>query len=264
MGASQVQEHEYGPFRLTAAWFSRGEVLERHTHERVTFGVMLEGGFDLLIGGRRLECPAGTVFTEPAGERHANEIGTAGARVLVTQPDPGEDFPPSCVRLLDRVNHFRSGAIDRIARRLVHELLEPDEITPLESQALALEMLATASRLELTKSLRGTSPAWLLRVEELIHDRFRESVTIEELADGAGVHPAHLTRVFRERYGTSPGRYLRRLRLEWAAERLSCGTESVSRVALEAGFADQAHFTRAFRRHWGVPPARYRRLRTST
>ena len=93
LGAREAQEHEYGPFRLTAASFPEGEVLERHTHERVTFAVMLEGSFDLLIGGRRLECPAGTVFTEPAGELHANEIGNDGARVLVTQPDIGEEFP---------------------------------------------------------------------------------------------------------------------------------------------------------------------------
>lgn len=261
MGARAARESEYGPFRFTAAAFPAGEVLERHTHERVTFAVMLDGGFDLLIGGRRLACPAGTVFTEPAGETHENRIGTGGARVLVTQPAPDVEFPAPCTRLLDRVSHLENEAISRIARRLARELREPDEVTPLESQALALEMLATAARLELTRARQAAPPAWVRRVEELIHDRFRESVTIDELAGEAGVHPAHLTRVFRERHGTSPGRYLRKLRLVWAAERLTASREPISRIALQAGFADQAHFTRAFRRHWGVPPGRYRGLR---
>lgn len=263
MGAREAREVEYGPFRFTAASFPAREVLERHTHDRVTFAVMLDGGFDLLIGGKRLQCPAGTVLTEPAGEFHANEIGTGGARVLVTQPDPGADFPASCRRLLDRVNHFASDAISRLARRLVRELEAPDDVTPLETQALALEMLATAARLEQARSLSAGAAGWLRRVEELIHDGFRRPLTIDALAVAAGVHPAHLTRVFRKRYGSTPGQYQRRLRVEWAAERLATCDEPLSRVALQAGFADQAHFTRAFRRHWGVPPGRYRRLRAN-
>lgn len=261
LGARDAREVDYGPFRFTTAAFPPGEVLERHTHDRVTFAVMLDGSFDLLIRGRRLGCPPSTVLTEPAGEAHANDMGTRGARVLVTQPDPAADFPVPCARLLDRVNHFESVAIRRLAERLARELATPDDVTPLETQALALEMLAVAARFERARSLHASPPTWLCRVEELIHDRFREPLTIEALAEAAGVHPAHLSRVFRARHGTSPGRYLRRLRLEWAAERLARGTDSVSQVAFQAGFADQAHFTHAFRRHWGAPPGRYRASR---
>jgi AraC family transcriptional regulator len=257
MGARHARESEAGPFRLTDARFPAGERLDRHSHDRVTFAVMLEGSFDLLIGGRRLACPAGTVFTEPAGESHANQIGTLGAHVVVTQPDPALDLPRPCARLLDGIGHFESAAITRLGRRLGRELSRPDDLTPLESQALVFEMLALAGRLD-RDGARGAPPAWLRRVEALIHDRFRECLHVTDLAREAGVHPAHLARAFRARLGTSPGQYLRRLRLEWAAERLSGGNDPVSRVALQAGFADQAHFTRCFRRHWGTTPARYR------
>jgi AraC family transcriptional regulator len=260
MGSRDAREREFGPFRLTEARFPPGERLERHTHERVTFAVMLDGSFDLQIGGQRLPCLAGTVFTEPAGETHANAIGSGGAHVLVTQPDPAAEFPPACTRLLDRVSHFDSQAVARIGRRLARELRHPDDLTPLEAQALALEMLAMAARLTRANDQRGEPPAWFRRVEALIHDRFRESLQVDDLAKEAGVHPAHLTRVFRARHGTSPGQYLRRLRIEWAAEQLATGSEPLSHIALRAGFADQSHFTRAFGRHWGVSPARYRTL----
>ncbi|HUF67939.1 MAG TPA: AraC family transcriptional regulator [Longimicrobiales bacterium] len=261
MGARDAREHEFGPWHLIDARFPAGERLERHTHERVTFAVMLAGSFDLLIGGKRLSCLPGTVFTEPAGEVHANAIGSGGAHVLVMQPDPAAEFPRTCAHLLDRVSHFDSAAIARLGRRMARELSRPDDLTPLECQALALEMLARAGRLEQARVRSGNAPAWLERVASLIHDRFREPVSIDDLASEAGVHPAHLTRVFRDRYGTSPGQYVRRLRLEWAAERLCSGKEPLSRVALQAGFADQAHFTSAFKRHWGLPPGRYRALR---
>ena len=258
MGAREARESELGPVRLTHARFPAGERLGRHTHDRATFAVMLRGSFDLVIGGRRLACPAGTVVTEPAGESHANDIGSLGARVMVTQPDPAFELPCPCSRLLERIAHFDSPGITALARRLARELSEPDDLTPLEARALALEMLALAGRLEQAETRRRDPPAWLRRVEALIHDRFREPLLVDELAGEAGVHPAHLTRVFRRLLRTSPGQYVRQLRLEWAAERLAAGTEPVSHVALQAGFADQPHFTRAFRRHWGVTPGRYR------
>jgi AraC family transcriptional regulator len=261
MGAREAREHDVGPFQLVDARFPAGERLERHTHERATLAVMLGGSFDLLIGGKRLACPPGTVLTEPAGESHANAIGAGGAHVLVAQPDPAAELPRACVRVLDGVNHFEGPAIARLGRRLSRELRDPDELTPLESHALALEMLALAGRMELARARSGDPPGWFRRVEQLVHDRFREPIRIEEVASEAGVHPAHLTRVFRSRYGTSPGRYVRRLRLEWAAQQLVTGTDPLGRVALRAGFADQAHFTRAFRRHWGLPPGQYRALR---
>ncbi len=74
-----------------------------------------------------------------------------------------------------------------------------------------------------------------------------------------GVHPDHLARAFRLRFGAPIGSYLRRLRLDWAAMRLETGDEGISAVALRAGFADQSHFTRTFKRHTGLTPQAYRR-----
>ena len=262
MGSVGATTRNAGPFAVTDARFPAGAHLSAHTHERVTFAVMVAGSFDLVISGRRLPCPAGTVFTEPGGERHENAVGTGGAHVVVVQPDPSVAFPSACARMLDRVTHLRHDGLSHLALRLARELRYPDAVTPLEIQAVAYEMLAAAARLaERDVPVDADAPAWFARVEELMHDRFREPLRLEELANEAGVHPSHLARVFRGRYGASPGAYLRRLRLEWAADRLAASDAGVSTVALEAGFADQSHFTRAFRRCYGVPPAQYRRMR---
>ena len=81
---------------------------------------------------------------------------------------------------------------------------------------------------------------------------------LHALAADAGVHPAHLTRAFRRRFGRSIGSYLRLVRLEWAAHRLATSEDLLADVAGVAGFADQSHFTRLFRQHFGCTPARYR------
>lgn len=260
-GSPSFRTMEAGDFKVTDAWFPAGEYLERHAHERRVLAVMLDGSFDLVFHGRRLDCSPSTVFTEPGGESHANAIGSGGARVLVLQPSNDMELEGPCSLMLDRINHFRDGVLAGLARNLGRELREPDDVTGLAIQALALEMLVRcARRIEAGRDDRAP-PSWFRRVEEIVHDRFRDGLRIDGLAEAAGVHPAHVARVFREQYGVPVGTFIRRLRLEWATTQLVCSDMPISTIAYRAGFADQSHFTRAFRRARGVPPGRYRSAR---
>ena len=264
MGSQRFTTVELDGFWLTDAWFPPGAALPMHVHERSTFAVMLEGSFDLDFPGKpAMPCPPGTVFTEPAVERHSNRIGDAGAHVLVLQPDPlrAELFRP-CVALLDRANHFADARVGAIAVELLREMRRGDEVAPLAMEALGLEILATAARLQRPGG-RGRRaphpPAWLERARELVHARFRERLRASEVADEVSVHPVHLSRNFREHYGVPLSSYIRRLKLEWVAEQLVSSDEPISNLALRAGFSDQSHLTRRFKRRFGVTPARYRR-----
>jgi AraC family transcriptional regulator len=213
------------------------------------------------VGDRTLACPAGTVLTQPAGKRHANRIAPDGARGVVLQFDTADGvLPARCLALLDRINHFRDGPIAAAAWSLARELAAPDDVTPLAIEGLVLEILAEAARLDQHFGrLHGELPSWLIRSTELVHARFREHLRIDDIADVAGVHPAHLAAVFRRVHRMPLGSYVRRLRVDWAADRLIGTNNPISAIAAEAGFADQAHLTRWFRRVTGVTPAAYRR-----
>lgn len=263
-GSPRFRIRSSGDFQVTSAWFPPGAFLDRHAHDRRVFAVMLRGSFDLVFGGREYDCTPSTVFTEPGGESHANAIGSAGADVIVIQPGNEAELGDLCDRMLDRPNHFRCGAIAALACRLQLELREPDEVSDLAIQSLALEMLVTATRRSTTERSPGAPPSWFGRVEEMVHDRFTERLRLSELAEEAGVHPSHVTRVFRQHYGVSVGEFVRNLRLEWATTRLVSTDQSISSIALQAGFADQSHFTRAFRRAKGSPPGSFRNSRRGT
>lgn len=263
MGSPRSRSTEVGGLLLTHVWFPAGAVLASHVHERAVMGTMVRGSFDLRICGRTRDCSADTVLIEPGGERHENRIGSAGAEVVVVQPAPERELPLECRRLLDRPGHFRDARIAGLARRMTGEFEQRDDLGRLSLEGLALEMLALAGGRERADRLNGSPPPWLARVCEVIHDRFLDGLTIEALAREAGVHPAHLTRVFRRHRGASLGSYIRSLRLDWAAVRLRGTEEPLARIALRAGFADQSHFTRAFRRRTGTTPARYREDRRS-
>ncbi len=120
-------------------------------------------------------------------------------------------------------------------------------------------MLVSLARVS-AAGIRRTPP-WLHRAQELLHDRFADSLRTGEIAKEVAVHPAHLARAFRGCFGVSMGAYVRRLRLEWAAMKLAHSERSLAELALAAGFADQSHFTRAFKRYSGLTPRAYRRTR---
>lgn len=267
MGSDNHRELEAGGFQITRAEFPTGAVLEPHTHDRSTFAVILDGGFDLrftspAIRRRELPCGPATIFSEPAGEKHSNHIFDDGAAVVVIQPDPRrEDLFRFCDQLLDRVNHFRHAAIQGLARRLAREVMAPDDVSPLAAEALALQMLVAATRLDAKVRLGPPPPGWMRRAEEVLHERFRERLTIAAIAREVGVHPAHLAACFREVHRMPLGSYLRRLRVQWAADRLARGDEPIADIAFRAGFSDQAHLTRAFKRETGWTPARFRKGR---
>lgn len=261
MGSPRFTTVELDGFRVMEAWFPPGEVLRRHVHDRTVFAVMLEGSFEDRMGRRAYDCGPSTVFTEPAGEPHENRIERAGAHVLVVQPDPrrAEELRPVSAAL-DRIHHFRHGGIAGLAREVGRELRAADPAAPAQLEALVLEMLATAARPEIPGPA-PTPPDWLERARERIHATFRDSPTVAEIAAAAGVHRVHLAREFRAHYHVPIGTYVRRLRLEWSAAQLVEDRDSITAIALRAGFADQSHFTHAFRKYLGVPPGAYRRRR---
>lgn len=88
--------------------------------------------------------------------------------------------------------------------------------------------------------------------------RSGERVTLDEVAAAAHCSPYHLTRVFHEVTGAPVRRYLSRLRLRLALDRIAQGERDITRIALDSGFFDHSHFTNAFRREFGAPPSAFR------
>lgn len=260
LGSPRFRTADHGGFLVSDIWFPPGLELPPHYHDRTVVAVTLSGGWDSVMDGRPRASTPGMLLTEPAGQRHGNHFGRSGARVLIIQPDSvtRAETLRACGRLLTEINHVQAPLPHTLARRLSAEIRHPDATAPLAIEALALELLASAVRIEGRASGRGGPPLWLRRVIDYLQAHVLDPPDLATLTGIAGVHPAHLLRTFRRYQGLSLPSYARRLRLDWAAERLASTDAPIAEIALAAGFADQSHFTRAFRRQMGAPPARFR------
>jgi AraC family transcriptional regulator len=145
-----------------------------------------------------------------------------------------------------------------IARRVYQEFRRMDDAAPLAIEGLLLELLAVLSRRRSEDLPEGSAP-WVGEARDLLHADITSRPTLAELAEAVGVHPVTLARTFRRTFGCTVGEYLRRLRIERAAEQLVSGELPLAEIALVAGFADQSHFSNVFRRHTGMSPSAFRR-----
>lgn len=87
-----------------------------------------------------------------------------------------------------------------------------------------------------------------------------DAVTLDKLAEVAGLSKYHFLRQFSQVVGMTPGAYLRTLRLCHAARLLRSTTRPIVDIALAVGFSDHPSFSRAFARYLGLTPSEYRRL----
>jgi transcriptional regulator GlxA family with amidase domain len=104
----------------------------------------------------------------------------------------------------------------------------------------------------------------LREVLDVIGKQLDGDLGIAALAARAGVSQRHLTRLFVKHLGQTPGRYVRTVRTEAAAQLLLTTTLPLSRVAVRCGFASAEALRQAFAQRYGVSPSHYRATQTST
>jgi AraC family transcriptional regulator len=242
---------------LTETYRPPGLVLAPHFHEHANIALTVEGAFIETVGTKPYDVNPGSVIFRPAGEKHSNRYGKTAARCLIVEVRPHLlESIRQATGILDHASYVDTGPIPHIALRIFGEFRMLDAVTPLAIQALTLDMVVQATRL--VSRIRGNPPHWLRDARDLMHERFAESLSLSNVAELVGVHPAHLAKMFRQYYRCTVGDYVRSLRLDHAAQLLARSEETLSTIALAAGFYDQSHFANLFKLRFGIPPGVFR------
>lgn len=88
----------------------------------------------------------------------------------------------------------------------------------------------------------------------------RQDLNLDRIADHAGLSKYYLCKEFQRRFGTTPGRYLREIRLAKACSLLMTNTDyTMEGIANRVGYSSNNYFGKVFRAEKGMPPDQYKR-----
>ena len=99
----------------------------------------------------------------------------------------------------------------------------------------------------------------LKNVLTYIRDHYDSTITLEELAQVAGMSPRYFCRAFSQITGKTPIAYLNYYRIELAGEKLLMTNDKITDIALSCGFNDMSYFSKLFTREKGLTPSAYRK-----
>ncbi len=208
--------------------------LPRHRHLRPYATVVLEGRFEESGYAGRIEAAAGDVLIHPALDCHENRMVSAGVKLI--RFEWSDSLGMTGLWHLDNVHD--------IARAAERDIVE----------ATRLLQRALHGHCRPSPGQRNDWPDLLLL--ELSGDT---SIELGIWADSNGLAAESVSRGFKAAYGVAPSILRGELRTRDAWLRITRGTEPLSRIATETGFADQAHMTRWIQRMTGASPAAWRR-----
>jgi AraC-like DNA-binding protein len=152
--------------------------------------------------------------------------------------------PPA--EIINREAHDPPGAAR--LRLLAEQLHDTERFA--EQCALLMRWLATVLR-----PVRGADAA---RDACALLRRTPAQNAARATAKALAVSPRHLRRIMGEHVGIGPAEYVRLTRFVDSMYRMEAPGQTLTRVALAAGYFDQAHFCRDFRSFAGMTPQEYR------
>ncbi|WP_040763732.1 helix-turn-helix domain-containing protein [Novipirellula maiorica] len=241
-------------------WESVEHTWPNHSHPEYKLGVSEGGTGTFFYRGQRYSTGPGKLLVIHPNEVHSC-TATGAWRYLYADPS----VVANIVRTFDRNGDIEPLLLPPVIddTQLVELVLQAhramDDGDPQLDQESAFydaicELLVRHASLPDIPKKQGR--ANIRRVRDSLEARFRENVSLHELAQLAGTSAPYLSRVFSKEVGIPIQAYLSQIRVRRAQQMLMAG-ETLSNVAYAAGFADQSHFTRHFKRFIGVAPGAY-------
>ena len=148
--------------------------------------------------------------------------------------------------LSERVDRDEAPIVEDLASSPVHESEGRAEVQEAEMPSQP-------------KALSKEDERFCRKLERLVNTRMRNpNLNIDVIAAQFGMGRTNFYRKVRELMGMSPNDYLRKCRMERAAELLRTTVLPVADVCAQVGMPDAQYFSRVFKGYFGMPPSAYR------
>jgi len=239
---------------VSISQYDSGDRLPEHGHTRPYLSFALRGSYVEQTGSRIYACQEHVLLFHSAGEVHRDEFGPRGGACLNMEL-------AGCWRLILEERPINLAHPVNLGLVPIFPILcESSSADSYSSLALEecvvglLDLFRDGCRERNT--IQSSRP--IRRAVEFLEDAGHQDFNLPALAEVAGVHPTHLSRLFRTKLHRTITEYLRELRLVKAEQLLLQPDRSISRIAADLGFADHAHFSRAFKQRYGLTPTTFK------
>jgi len=226
--------------RFRADWKTR-----EHAHDNAYEMILiLDGEIETRIRGETLRGPVGSVLVYPRGLPHEERaVGGPLHMLLVVWSERTPTRVPTDWPL---ISSDRRGRIREILHWL-HELQPGNHPT--------LSSLLHCALVEFSRGAVVSPDDPISRVCRHIDQNFSGKIALKDLAKIAHQSPYHFSRLFHQRTGMSPMRYLRKMRVEAAKTLVVTSPLPLRAIAPMVGLVDEFHLSRVFRSMTGHAPS---------
>ena len=135
-----------------------------------------------------------------------------------------------------------------------------DETSAEVLRACSVDVIAILSIAMRHETLdRGFLPATTAeKIKRYIDMQLCEDLSLAGIAQVFHIHEVYAIRLFRERYGVTPMKYLSTRRIDLARRMIAEGQLSFKEIAAALRFADGPYFSSRFKKETGMSPSEYR------
>lgn len=122
--------------------------------------------------------------------------------------------------------------------------------------------LIYTNRLDIPRiNIKKSSHLLQIRMQKMlafIHDNYTLPITLNEIADAAGISKSEASRCFQSYMRVSPVQYLLSYKLDKAKKMLQQSDSTIAEISDKCGFGSASYFCKIFRRDTGITALQYR------
>lgn len=149
------------------------------------------------------------------------------------------------------------GAVPRLLESFHYILENGGEPEPMKTAGLTEALFSLfCSLYPMSKQAEDSE---IQRALNYVNRRFRERITLDELAAVAGISKYYFVRRFKASFGKSPMNYIIDLKMTEAKRLLAGGPRTIKEIAQHIGY-EPPYFACLFKKNTGSSPREYRRL----
>lgn len=240
-----------------------------HTHGFYEVYYLLEGKRKYFLDNAIYKIESGDVVLVPPNVLHRSIEGETPSysRILLDIPKDMiekaflEQLPKSAPAFIIKIPKKRRDFFENLLEKLEYEFHSNDDYSDYLIKKHLNELFIFLIRLN-----RGTvysaanfeTSRMISNATRYISGNFEKQLTLEEVAENAGMSKSHFCRLFKEKTGFNFSSYLTGVRINEAAKML-CSTDlSITEIASQCGYNDSAYFAMIFKKIKGTTPLKYR------